>query len=351
MERLPGKIILDTNTKISAETEVLTLLETIIEDFLSNPINYRGYKKTTVKNLLQSDKPYSLLYINSTGELMNDALKISIKESIKAYPSNKDSAIDIYKRFIAFLERKYNVNIVITFPPVPVSITFERIMFIAKYLQDPKNRITDLSDILWVSERTVEQDIAKIRGNTGDPIQVCGKKFIMPDIERSRGKISMSSTAHPIFLTSNLTQIIIMLKGLKKMSEDVAYNIYAIDTAKSIWSQLSDYAKNRIIFVTKHLLPDELEWYMNLEDNDNNSFSSEYMCSNTHGTGCVIDCLKNGKSCFIEYQSDDQSVIIYDNCKVECYDEQAFTIIYNDQKIYLLPDNILRSSYTPEELL
>ena len=45
MERLPGKIILDTNTKLSAETEVLTLLETIIEDFLSKPMNYRGYKK------------------------------------------------------------------------------------------------------------------------------------------------------------------------------------------------------------------------------------------------------------------------------------------------------------------
>ena len=327
------------------------MLEQIIEDFLSKPMNYRGYKKTTVNNLLQSNKPYSLLYINGTGEIADDAIKMSIKESVKAYPNNKDSAIDIYKRFVAFLVRNHDVEINITFPPVPVSITFERIMFIAKYLQDPKNKIADLSDILWVSERTVEQDIAKIRGNTDDPIQVCGKKFIMPDIERSRGKISMASTAHPIFLTSNLTQIIIMLKGLKKMSEDSAYKVYAHDTAKSIWSQLSDYAKNRIIFVTKNLLPDELEWYLNLEDNDNNSFSSEYKCSNTHGTGCVIDCLKNGKSCFIEYQSDDQSVIIYDNCKIECYDGQTITVLYNGQKIHLLPDKILRSSYTPEELL
>lgn len=135
-------------TKQSAKKEALPLVEKIIEEFLHKPLYFSGYNKTTVKNILQSDKPYSLLQINGTEEFTVEALKTSMKESVKAYPSKKDSAIDIYKRFAAFLERNYNITIHITFPPVPVSITFERIMFIAKYLQDPKNRIADLSDIL-----------------------------------------------------------------------------------------------------------------------------------------------------------------------------------------------------------
>lgn len=327
------------------------LLETTIEDFLRSSKNYRGYKKTTVKHLLQSEKSYSLLNINGMGELKDDELKKSIRESVQAYQSTKDSAIDIYKKFIDFLEVKYNVHVKITYPPIPVSITFERIMFIAKYLQNPNNKISDLENILWVGKRTIDDDIARIRGNTDDPIQVCGKKFIVQDIERSRGKASMPSTVHPIFLTSNLTQIIVTLKGLKHMSHDSAYRYYANDMAKSLWSQLSDYAKERIIFVSKHLLPDEEEWYLALDDSHEKCFSSEYMCRNTAGAGCVVDCLKNRKVCFIEYQADDNSVVFYENCKVENYNGQTFTITDNGRRIDLLCDNILRSSYTPEELM
>ncbi|QNO15939.1 hypothetical protein HYG86_14770 [Alkalicella caledoniensis] len=278
-------------------------------------------------------------------------MKVSIKESVKAYSSSKDNAIDIYRKYLGFLSKEYGIHVEIDFPPIPVSISFERIMYIAKYLQNPDHKVKDLADILWVSERTVLDDIAKLRGNTDDPLQVCGKKFIIEDMERRRGRVTMASTAHPIFLTGNLTQVIVTLKGLKSMSQDSAYRSYAIEMAKSIWTQLSDYAKERIIYVTTEMLPDEVEWYLSLGDKDENSFYSEYMCSNTEGAGCVIDCLKNRKSCCIEYQEDDNTVVFYEDCMVRDYDGKTFKVIYKGEKMELLSDNVLRSGYTIEELI
>ena len=89
-------------------------------------------------------------------------------------------------------------------------------MFIAKYLQDKEHRISELPDILWVNSRTIEEDLSRLRG-INDPIQVCGKKFYISDTVRQDGRISFQSTAHPIFLAENLTQVLILLKGLREI--------------------------------------------------------------------------------------------------------------------------------------
>lgn len=327
------------------------LIERAIEEFLKSNNKYMGYDETMVDNLLQVSKKYSLLSLYGPGEIEVEFLKKGIKESVKAYSSYKDNAIGIYKKFLGFLDKEYDINVDIAFPPIPVSISFERIMYIAKYLQNPEHKVKDLADILWVSERTVLDDIAKLKGNTDDPLQVCGKKFIIEDIKRRNGKVTMASTAHPIFLTGNLTQVIVTLKGLKSMSQDSAYSAYAIEMAKSIWTQLSDYAKERIIYVTSEMLPDEVEWYLSLGDKDENSFHSEYMCSNTDGAGHVIDCLKNRKACCIEYQQDDNTVVFYEDCKVYDYDGNTIKVSCKGEKVELLSDKVLRSGYTIEELI
>jgi hypothetical protein len=253
------------------------LIEETIKEFLKYKNNYSGYNKKTVENLMLGDKEYSLIKINGLGELKAEELKESIKLSVKLYTRNKDRAIDIYKKYLDFLKTKYGIHVDINFPPIPVYIPFERIMFIAKYIQDPNNKISDLEDVLWVSSRTIEDDIAILKGRK-DPIQVNGKRFVIDDIERNRGTVSMSSTAHPIFLTSNITQIIVTLKGLKLMSQNSAFKVYAEEMARSIWTQLSDYAKNRIIYVMENLIPDELEWYKNLNIEKDDSFYNEIRC-------------------------------------------------------------------------
>jgi len=324
------------------------LIEETIKEFLKYKNNYSGYNKKTVENLMLGDKEYSLIKINGLGELKAEELKESIKLSVKLYTRNKDRAIEIYKKYLNFLNtKKFHVDI--TFPPIPVSITFERIMFIAKYIQNPENKISDLKDVLWVGPRTIENDLAILKG-IKNPIQVNGKRFVIEDIERSRGKVSMSSTAHPIFLTSNITQIIVTLKGLKLMSQNSAFKVYAEEMARSIWTQLSDYAKNRIIYVMENLIPDELEWYKNLNIEKDDSFYNEIRCSSTEGAGCVLDCLKNGKECFVEYQENEKTTF-YENCKILKYLDDKIRIECKGKLFDLEIDKILRSSYTLEELV
>jgi hypothetical protein len=325
------------------------LIEETIKEFLKYKNNYSGYNKKTVENLMLGDKEYSLIKINGLGELKAEELKESIKLSVKLYTRNKDRAIDIYKKYLDFLKTKYGIHVDINFPPIPVYIPFERIMFIAKYIQDPNNKISDLEDVLWVSSRTIEDDIAILKGRK-DPIQVNGKRFVIDDIERNRGTVSMSSTAHPIFLTSNITQIIVTLKGLKLMSQNSAFKVYAEEMARSIWTQLSDYAKNRIIYVMENLIPDELEWYKNLNIEKDDSFYNEIRCSSTEGAGCVLDCLKNGKECFVEYQENEKTTF-YENCKILKYLDDKIRIECKGKLFDLEIDKILRSSYTLEELV
>ena len=108
-------------------------------------------------------------------------LPINIPACVKAYSRDKDNAIRMFREFVDCLETKGIQFGEIKFPPIPVSNSFERLMFIAKYLQDEKSRVDDLQDVLWISSRQVEEDLKRLRG-VDDPIQVCGKKFYIPDI-------------------------------------------------------------------------------------------------------------------------------------------------------------------------
>ena len=116
---------------------------------------------------------------------------------VKGYTNNKDTLIAVLKEYNCFLADKYGLDINIEYPSIPVSNTFERLMFISKYLQDDNNSIADIPDKLWQSSRTIESDLAKLQGADGDPLQVCGQKFVINQTERSRGHITFESTAHP----------------------------------------------------------------------------------------------------------------------------------------------------------
>lgn len=221
-----------------------------------------SHSADAVHNLIKSNKEFAFtqqeFYENS------EYLAYNIKLCVRGNQRGKKAAIEIYKHFLDYLRTK-GVDKEIQFPPIDISNSFERLMFIAKYLQDPRHKIADLSDLLWVSDVTIRADIRKLLGEDFDPIQVCGKKFIIDDIERRRGQIRFSSTAHPLFLTHNLSQIIVTLKGLKAMSNDPLYAEYAQMAATDIWEQLSDYAKTRVHYVLSELLPEDLTWYESLK--------------------------------------------------------------------------------------
>ena len=323
-----------------------------IEKFLRK--NHRGKPYSKIyKTVLIGGKPYSMN--KQEGYEESEYLPSTIRECVIQYTNTKDNVIVLFKDFVQFLSDNGVAVPEIQFPPVPVSNTFERLIFIAKYLQRESSRISDLPDILWVSDRQIEADLSRLRGLV-DPIQVCGKTFSIPDTKRQNGRITFQSTAHPIFLAENLTQILVMLKGLKTMSENPLYRSYAEASAREIWDQLSDYAKERLRFVLGELLPEDYEWYEALsEDREDYHFHTESKISQIHneGTGVLLECIKNEKPFCIEYQGDDR-VHLYKDCIMEkgsySPSRQGITVNCPEGKKFIQFDRVLRSAYSVEEL-
>lgn len=305
------------------------------------------YDMKTVRSLLKGNNEAALIKQESYEN--SEYLAYNIKSSVRAYSRNKDIAIHIYKDFLEFLKEKSGVEISVNFPPISISNTFERLMFIAKYLQDPRHKVSKLPDLLWVSQRTINEDIKRLRGDHDDPIQICGKVFTIDDMEKHRDMVCFPSTAHPLFLTPNLTQVLVTLKGLKTMAGDPLYAEYAKLTATDIWEQLSDYAKTRVHFVLSEIVPEDLEWYENLRKTDNEHFHSEVQCS---GTNVVLDCIKNGKTFCIEYDGEN-GICIYNQCNFvpHSYDGKSIEISSEYGHVRIALDKVMRSAYTVEELM
>lgn len=324
-------------------------IDIFFDEFINTKFRMEKDLRKTAKELLTGSKPCDLPAMS--GYQDSDYLGDNIRDSVKGLPRGKETAIEVYRRFVAFLREK-GVKISVDFPPIPIENSFERLMFIAKYLQGEDAKISDLPDILWVSERTIDDDLLRLRGEK-DPIQVCGRSFFIPESDRSRGRLRSASTAHPLFLTENLTQVIIMLKGLRAMAENPLYTRYAEATAADIWQQLSEYAKKRIHYVLGELMPEDLGWYESLEP-CGDSFSSETQCSVSGNVW--LDCMKNDKPFFAEYQEDNKTVFCK-NCRFVPGSYRAtntgivFYVECDDGLRTIESDRIIRSAYTIEELL
>ena len=331
-------------------------LTTAINAFLSRK-NFRigspakTYEKTTVSNILKLlEEKYK--DTNPDPDLDVDIMEEAVKYTVMGYRSSKSSAIAILKEFLSFLEKKYGFSTSIRFPEIDASNTFERQMYLAKVLQSREVNIETLSDMLWISDRTITDDLLRLRGISGDPIQICGKPFIISETEMNNGIVKMASTAHPFFLTFNLTQVMTTLKGLKAMCQEPAMKNYALTSAAAIWEQLSSYAKERILYVSEHLIPDDLTWYRDLEDQKIEMFQTERKLSNTEGSGFIMYCMKSGEDFHVEYLMEDGSSVFFTHCKVlpRSYSEQKVEVT-SDQGNYTLDLNrILRSSSTEEGL-
>ena len=77
-------------------------------------------------------------------------------------------------------------------------------------------------------------------------ISVMDQELRLSDVQLRNRKVTAVSTMHPLFLAQNLTQIICMLEGLRRMENNWVMSSYARNTAVSIWCQLSQYARERI---------------------------------------------------------------------------------------------------------
>ncbi len=280
---------------------------------------------------------------------VQEAIGTAIKESVRSYTRDKNTAISVYKDFVSFIEEKYEINIPIEFPPT-FSSEFDRQMYIVKELHEKGRDTSYLEEKLWVSDRTIEDDLAKLRSSTG--VSIMGQRITVKGIERQKGNIEFESTVHPVLLALNLTQVVVMLQGLHHMYNDKAYKEYALKLAASIWNELSDYARRRIKHVTDALSMD-LSWYEKLDSYRNeNLFFTESECSYEEGAGNILDFLKNRKECAIEFKDKDGKRKILTNCTIRKYvwDKEEIEVISNGEKYTISINAIVKTRQEAKHL-
>lgn len=317
------------------------------------PKNYQKYfqysslKESTVASILKMlEDQYTLDHLDQ------DELERAMKEMVMSYKSHKGSAIHVFQKLLLFLKDTYGFYPDLQFPEMEVWNTFERQMYLAKELQAGDLKIQDLSDRLWVSTRTLEEDLKKLRGEDEDPIQILGRKFTIGEMGRKKGKVLFSSTMHPFFLTWNLTQVIASLKGLQRMMEDPLLKAYARKSAEDLWMQLSSYAKDRIIRVSEELLKEDADFYRSLESDDKDAFRIEKSFRSTDGPSVLMDCMKNDKVFFVEYLEEDDKVIFLAECRCipGTYKGECLDVTTEGERRTLFFHRVLRSTYTKEEM-
>jgi len=130
---------------------------------------------------------------------LEDYLHKAISTAVKGNSHSKQNAIVMAKSFVDFLNKECGGKINIAYPRVNVSNSLERQMEIVRLLQEEGMTVDELENRLWVDVRTIESDLARLSGASGDPIEVLGQRLNV-EFDRSKGRISFPSKVHP-FIT------------------------------------------------------------------------------------------------------------------------------------------------------
>lgn len=267
-------------------------------------------------------------------EVINN-IPAAIEDSVTSYVKDHNTAIDIYKKYVAFLEKDYGVALDVDFPPT-FNSQFDRQMYIVKSIHQRKYQAADMADELWLSDRTISGDLQELE----DGITILGQKlkiYKQDLIYRNAGL----NTVHPIFLAANLTQIVVLLRGLEQQAQDPVYHEYAVRLAANIWSELSDYGRSRIMTVSEQLNLN-IAWFDMLEEKRNEGlYSTEAHCSDNDGVGNVLDFLKNGKRCTIEILHQNGTEILED-CLIKSYSSgNQITVLHKGEEVPTPIDSII----------
>ncbi len=270
---------------------------------------------------------------------------MAIHDFVRAYTRDKNKAIHIYSRFVRLLEESFGVHIEIEFPPV-FNSPFDRQMYIIKNLHDNKYNAAAIADRLWLSEKTIGDDI----GHLQDGISVLVQKLQIMR-KNINGRSGLTNTIHPLFLTPNLIQGVVLLQGLQRMAADKVYREYTLMLSANIWSELYEYARSRVINISSQLGLD-VKWFTALEarrctsqDKGMNKsiYATEVECFNDEGPGNVLDFLKNRKPCTIEVQGKEGCKIL-ENCLVTGLAENGTVAILHNGESLFYPIKAIRAS-------
>ena len=238
---------------------------------------------------------------------MGEMLRVSFRDTICEMKRKSGEEYRILNDYFAFLQDHYRVKI----DYFDRQLTpLERQLSIAKDLHDFNqakefDRHT-VAEKYLVSDRTIESDMAALHNG----ISVMDQKLVLDDFRLKNKKVAAVSTMHPLFLTQNLTQVICMLEGLHKIEENWVMKSYARKTAVSIWLQLSEYARDRILSVLIDRMDLDRNWYEHInkdaESQSGQMFYNEKKASDRDGL--FLYALKGDLKCSVNYITSDEKL-------------------------------------------
>ena len=241
--------------------------------------------------------------IHTRGE--GDSIRDSIRDTISKMQRKSNEEYLIANDYFAFLNCHYKLQI----KPFDRQLTsLERQLSIAKDMHD-FNKAKDfdrheIAEKYLVSEKTIENDMKALR----EGISVMDQELRLSDVQLRNRKVTAVSTMHPLFLAQNLTQIVCMLEGLRRMEDDWTMSSYARNTAVSIWCQLSQYARERIRGTLVDLMGLDAGWYERLSHeaqmHPGRMFYNEKESSDKYGL--LMYSMKGGLPCIIRYVHNDE---------------------------------------------
>ena len=175
----------------------------------------------------------------------NIDIALAINDSLKKVKAFKSKVFhkEIYDEFVQYINKNYGFKVDISNLNEQIFETSEeRYVYLLRQTERENSNgkrmtLTEIADDLGFTRRQLEIDIKKM---TEQGFKLLG--FNIKLVDEKQSILKMESTPHPLILMQNISQLVVILEGLRSMEKIDTYRNSANSTAVDIWNQLTEYA-------------------------------------------------------------------------------------------------------------
>lgn len=314
--------------------------EKMLDGFMKQSHHYENYNGEDVEGFLGKgpetlrgqEEIEPILTRNIIATTRKEILNVQIQEGIENYIKGKKGFKDkvdfrkIANNLVDYLNGYYGFEIDLTnLNSLPFGSREERCVYLLRNTErrlqgeaDEDNGLRTIAEELGCTPRALQKDLKHM---TEQGFKLLGVNIELVD---NREKLlNMDSTPHPIILMENISQLVVMLEGLRQMSSIKGYKEYAKLTALSIWGQLTDYARSKVkkavvLFSEEKDIAQIKDWYRRLESEEKyrTRFISEIEMSDKSIETKLMYLGKSEERFDISYKADSGEILELNGCSV-----------------------------------
>jgi DNA-binding Lrp family transcriptional regulator len=312
-------------------------IKSMVERFKET--NKYEHKDIDIEKLLFGREKYSLVMqeeiikildknvIKTTNkEELNRDISEAINASMDEMKIFKDrvSGKKVYKELTSMLNTDYGFKIDIgSLDDIVIGTSEERCVYLLRQTERQNGNgeiktLRDISDELGCSTRALQKDVKKM---TEQGFKLMGLNIKL--VSENQNVLQMGSTPHPVILMQNISQLVVMLEGLRAMTKIKAYENSANSTAADVWNQLTEYTRKNILDAIEKLDTNAatMNWYDSIdkEGKYHSRFLTEIENCNADPISQLMYLMKNGKQFNLTYINDEGTKATLCDCEIIKY--------------------------------